>query len=74
MRADERRAAAGRTTSPLPFELRPIGCTLIDICGPRITPVTEEGNPALDLLTAWDRRAEERGFSHFAFGIWEKPA
>lgn len=69
----DRIPAAVAATCP-GFELRPIGCTLIDICGPRITPVTEEGNPALDLLTAWDRRAEEQGFSHFAFGIWEKPA
>lgn len=51
----------------------PIGCALINICGPYIVPLTEEGNPALDLLIARDREAREAGHSHFAFGIWKKP-
>jgi len=64
---DAARAACGG------FAPAPIGGALINICGPHITPATEEGNLALDLLTVWDRRAEAQGFSHFAFGIWQKP-
>ena len=65
---DAARAACGG------FAPKPIGGALINICGPHVTPITEEGNPALALLTEWDRRAEAQGFSHFGFGIWQKPA
>jgi hypothetical protein len=34
----------------------------------------DEGNPALRLLCDWDRKAEAAGFSHVAFGMWQKPA
>lgn len=51
----------------------PIGCALINICGPYIVPLTQEGNPALDLLIARDLEAKAAGYSHFAFGIWRKP-
>jgi SAM-dependent methyltransferase len=53
--------------------LAPIGCAMINICGPHVVPVTEEGSPALAMLIDWDRRAEAAGFAHFAFGIWQKP-
>lgn len=52
----------------------PIGCALINICGRHVAPLTTEDNPALDLLIDWDRRAAAQGESHFAFGIWRKPA
>jgi SAM-dependent methyltransferase len=52
--------------------LEPIGCAMINICGPVVVPVTDEGNPALALLIEWDRKAEAAGFAHFAFGIWQK--
>jgi SAM-dependent methyltransferase len=52
--------------------LEPIGCAMINICGPVVVPATDEGNPALPLLIEWDRRAEAAGFAHFAFGIWQK--
>jgi SAM-dependent methyltransferase len=55
------------------FAPAPIGCALINICGPHVVPATQEGNPALELLTVWDRKAEAAGFWHFAFGIWRKP-
>ena len=55
------------------FTPTPIGCALINICGPHVVPATREGNPALELLTVWDRKAEAAGFGHFAFGIWQKP-
>jgi hypothetical protein len=47
---------------------------MINICGPGVVPRCQEGNPALALLCDWDRTAEAAGFSHFAFGIWQKPA
>jgi SAM-dependent methyltransferase len=50
-----------------------IGCAMINIAGPGVVSHCDEGNPALQLLCDWDRKAEAAGLSHFAFGIWQKP-
>ena len=55
------------------FAPTPIGCAMINIAGPGVVSRCQEGNPALQLLCDWDRKAEAAGFSHFAFGIWQKP-
>ena len=55
------------------FGLTPIGCAMINICGPHVVPITDEDSPALPLLIEWDRKADAAGFAHFAFGIWQKP-
>lgn len=55
------------------FAPEPIGCMLINMASQPVVARVEEGNPALDLLTEWDRKAEAAGMSHFAFGIWRKP-
>lgn len=51
-----------------------IGCAMINICGPLIGSVFSANGPVQELLTEWDQKAEARGMSHFAFGIWQKPA
>ena len=56
------------------FSPKPIGCAMINICGPLIVPHVNENDQAIEVFIEHDLEAESAGFSHFAFGIWQKPS
>lgn len=53
--------------------LRPIGGAMIHLCAPYVTHVEDQDDPIYRDLIDWDLAALEKGFSHFAFGVWRKP-
>ena len=59
-----------RTGTPM----TPLGGALIHMCGDLATRFEDPAHPIYARLIDWDQRALQRGMTHFAFGLWRKPA
>lgn len=55
-------------------DLRLIGGTMVHLCGGFLTPLEDQTAPIFQDLLDWDAKARDDGFSHFAFGLWQKKA